>query len=108
MNKCIETVQGALSKSTVTYPNTACKIKNIDVIIMDPPRTGATKQVINQIIEKKSRSIVYISCDPASLARDTKVLLKNYYSLEKIVGIDLFPMTQHIECIASFTIKKEE
>ena len=84
------------------------KIKNIDVIIMDPPRTGATKQVINQIIEKKARSIVYISCDPASLARDTKVLLKNYYSLEKIVGIDLFPMTQHIECIASFTIKKEE
>jgi len=81
------------------------RIKNIDVIIMDPPRTGATKQVINQIIEKRARSIVYISCDPASLARDTKILLNNSYSLDKIIGLDLFPMTHHIECIASFTLK---
>jgi tRNA/tmRNA/rRNA uracil-C5-methylase (TrmA/RlmC/RlmD family) len=75
---------------------------------MDPPRTGATKQVINQIIEKKARSIIYISCDPASLARDTKVLLKSYYLLDEIIGLDIFPMTHHIECIASFKIKKEE
>jgi tRNA/tmRNA/rRNA uracil-C5-methylase (TrmA/RlmC/RlmD family) len=84
------------------------RIKNIDVIIMDPPRTGATKQVINQIIEKKARSIIYISCDPASLARDTKILLNNSYSLDKIIGLDLFPMTHHIECIASFILKKKE
>ena len=83
------------------------KIKNIDVIIMDPPRTGATKQVINQIIEKKARSIIYISCDPASLARDTKNLLNSSYSLDKIIGLDLFPMTHHIECIASFTLEKK-
>ena len=83
------------------------KIKNIDVIIMDPPRTGATKQVINQIIEKKARSIVYISCDPASLARDTKKLLNSSYSLDKIIGLDLFPMTHHIECIASFILEKK-
>ena len=82
------------------------RIKNIDIIIMDPPRTGATKQVINQIIEKKARCIIYISCDPASLARDTKILLNNSYSLDKIIGLDLFPMTHHIECIASFTLKK--
>ena len=75
---------------------------------MDPPRTGATKQVINQIIEKKARSIIYISCDPASLARDTKILLNNSYSLDKIIGLDLFPMTHHIECIASFILKKKE
>ena len=81
-------------------------IKSIDAIIMDPPRTGATKQVINQIIEKKARFIIYISCDPASLARDTKILLENSYSLNKIIGLDLFPMTHHIECMASFTIKE--
>ena len=81
-------------------------IKSIDAIIMDPPRTGATKQVINQIIEKKARFIIYISCDPASLARDTKILLENSYSLDKIIGLDLFPMTHHIECMASFTIKE--
>jgi tRNA/tmRNA/rRNA uracil-C5-methylase (TrmA/RlmC/RlmD family) len=83
------------------------KIKNIDAIVMDPPRTGATKQVINQIVEKKARSIIYISCDPSSLARDTKILLNSSYTLDKIIGLDLFPMTHHIECIASFTLEKK-
>jgi len=82
------------------------KIKNIDVIILDPPRNGAGKQVINQIIDKGPRSIIYVSCNPASLARDTKILLANTYSLDKIIGIDLFPMTQHIECVSLF-VKQE-
>ena len=81
------------------------KIKNIDVVILDPPRNGAGKQVINQIIDKNPRSIIYVSCDPASLARDTKILLANTYSLDKIIGIDLFPMTKHIECISLFEKK---
>jgi tRNA/tmRNA/rRNA uracil-C5-methylase (TrmA/RlmC/RlmD family) len=80
-------------------------IKNIDIIILDPPRNGVSKQVINQIIEKKPRSIIYVSCDPTSLARDSKVLLSNNYFLNNIVGLDLFPMTHHIECVASFKHK---
>ena len=82
------------------------KINNIDVIILDPPRNGVGSNTINQIINKKPRTIVYVSCDPASLARDTKTLLENSYLLDKITGIDLFPMTHHIECISSF-IRKE-
>jgi tRNA/tmRNA/rRNA uracil-C5-methylase (TrmA/RlmC/RlmD family) len=78
------------------------KIKKIDIIVLDPPRNGAGKQVINQIMDKKPRSIIYVSCNPASLARDTKILLENSYQLDNIVGIDLFPMTQHIECVACF------
>ena len=81
------------------------KIKNIDVILLDPPRNGAGKQVLSQILDKKPRSIIYVSCDPASLARDSKILLDNSYSLDEIVGIDLFPMTQHIECVCSFVFK---
>ena len=81
------------------------KIKKIDIIILDPPRNGASKQVINQIIEKQPRSIVYISCNPASLARDTKILVNSNYTLNKVIGLDLFPMTHHIECIASFKKK---
>jgi tRNA/tmRNA/rRNA uracil-C5-methylase (TrmA/RlmC/RlmD family) len=81
------------------------RIKNIDIIILDPPSNGAGKQVIKQIIDKQPRSIIYISCDPASLARDTKILTDDVYSLETLIGIDLFPMTHHIECIASFKIK---
>jgi tRNA/tmRNA/rRNA uracil-C5-methylase (TrmA/RlmC/RlmD family) len=83
------------------------KIKNIDIVILDPPRNGATKQVIHQIIDKKPKSIVYVSCDPSSLARDTKLILENNYVLSNIIGLDLFPMTYHIECVASFIKKKD-
>ena len=82
------------------------KIKNIDIIVLDPPRNGAGKQVIKQIIDKKPKSIVYVSCDPASLARDTKILLENNYTLNNLIGLDLFPMTHHIECVASFSKQK--
>ena len=81
------------------------KIKNIDIIILDPPRNGAGKQVMYQIIDKKPKSIIYVSCDPASLARDTRILLDNNYILDNLVGLDLFPMTHHIECVASFKKK---
>jgi len=79
------------------------KIKKINTIILDPPRSGASKKVINQIIKKKPNSIIYISCNPASLARDSKILTENNYKLNNLVGLDLFPMTQHIECVASFS-----
>ena len=64
-----------------------------------------SKQVINQMIEKKPQSIIYVSCNPSTLARDTKILTDNNYILTNIVGLDLFPMTHHIECVASFTKK---
>ena len=81
------------------------KIKKIDIIVLDPPRNGVKKKVINQIINKKANSIVYVSCNPSSLARDTKILLENNYVLNHLVGLDLFPMTHHIECVASFKRK---
>ena len=80
-------------------------IKKINTIILDPPRNGVSKQVINQMIEKKPQTIIYVSCNPSTLARDTKILTDNNYTLTNIVGLDLFPMTHHIECVASFTKK---
>ena len=80
-------------------------IKDVDVILLDPPRNGAGKKVINEIISKKPKSIIYVSCDPASLARDTKLLIETSFSLDKITGVDLFPMTHHIECVSSFSRK---
>ena len=77
-------------------------VKNIDTIILDPPRNGVSKQVINQMIEKKPNVIIYVSCNPSTLARDSKVLLENKYSLSNIMGLDLFPMTHHIESVAAF------
>jgi tRNA/tmRNA/rRNA uracil-C5-methylase (TrmA/RlmC/RlmD family) len=78
-------------------------IKSADLIILDPPRTGAGDVVIKQIVRLKPRKIIYISCDPASLARDTKTLIDSGYKLDHIRGFDLFPMTQHIECVAGFS-----
>jgi len=78
-------------------------VKRADVILLDPPRTGAGEMVIKEMLSKKPRTIVYISCDPASLARDARTLENGGYHLDHIVGFDLFPMTHHIECVARFT-----
>jgi len=79
-------------------------INRVDVILLDPPRTGAGEMVIKQMLAKKPRTIVYVSCDPASMARDARALEEGGYHLNHIVGFDLFPMTQHVECIARFSL----
>jgi tRNA/tmRNA/rRNA uracil-C5-methylase (TrmA/RlmC/RlmD family) len=79
------------------------RIKKIDVILLDPPRTGAGEMVVKTMVAAKPRTIVYVSCDPASLARDARLLEDAGYHLDHMVGFDLFPMTQHVECVARFT-----
>jgi tRNA/tmRNA/rRNA uracil-C5-methylase (TrmA/RlmC/RlmD family) len=79
------------------------KVKKADVLLLDPPRTGAGKEVVEEMLRLKPRTIVYVSCDPASLARDAKYLTDGGYSIAHIVGYDLFPMTSHIECLVQFT-----
>ena len=78
-------------------------VKRADLIVLDPPRTGAGEVVVKQMIKFKPRKIIYVACDPAALARDSKTLLDLGYKLDHISGYDLFPMTQHIECVAGFS-----
>lgn len=78
-------------------------VKRADLILLDPPRTGAGDVVIKQLIKLKPRKIVYVACDPAALARDSKTLIDAGYKLDHISAYDLFPMTQHIECVAGFS-----
>ncbi len=78
-------------------------VKRADLILLDPPRTGAGEVVIKQLVKLRPRKIVYIACDPAALARDTKTLIEAGYKLDHISAYDLFPMTQHIECVAGFS-----
>ena len=78
------------------------KIADPDLILLDPPRTGAGEEVVIVMSRMHPRAIVYVSCDPASMARDAKLLLANGYKLDQIVGYDLFPQTQHVECVARF------
>jgi len=78
-------------------------VKRADLILLDPPRTGAGDVVIKQMVKFKPRKIVYVACDPAALARDAKTLADLGYKLDHIEAFDLFPMTQHIECVAGFS-----
>ena len=78
------------------------KISSVDVVLLDPPRTGAGAEVVGSIVKANPRKIIYVSCDPASLARDAKDLLAGGYEIGQIVGYDLFPMTAHVECITEF------
>jgi tRNA/tmRNA/rRNA uracil-C5-methylase (TrmA/RlmC/RlmD family) len=78
------------------------RVSSADVVVLDPPREGAGKDVISQIVALKPRSIVYVACDPAALARDTAYLEDHSYSLAEIRAFDLFPMTHHIECVALY------
>lgn len=73
----------------------------VDKIILDPPRCGA-KNIIQHIAHFKAKRILYISCDPATLARDTKALLLQGYVLSKAGILDMFTHTQHVESIAVF------
>ena len=76
--------------------------EEVHLIIVDPPRRGCSSKVLKGIIKIKPKKIIYISCNPATLARDLKYLTKDgNYKLKKILPIDMFPQTGHIECIAS-------
>jgi tRNA/tmRNA/rRNA uracil-C5-methylase (TrmA/RlmC/RlmD family) len=78
------------------------RFSNADVVILDPPREGAKKVVIESLVACSPRTIVYVACDPAALARDTALLRDANYTLIQLRAFDLFPMTHHIECVALF------
>ena len=78
------------------------RVTSADVVVLDPPREGAGKDVISQIAALNPRAIVYVACDPAALARDTAYLEDHSYLLAGLRAFDLFPMTHHIECVALY------
>jgi 23S rRNA (uracil1939-C5)-methyltransferase len=73
--------------------------RSVDFLLLDPPRTGAEPGVVEGILALKPKQISYVSCDPATLARDLKPLLSGRYSLESIVAFDMFPQTHHVETV---------
>ena len=78
----------------------------VDVVSLDPPRKGCDEACLSAVLELSPKRIVYVSCDPGSLARDMKYLGEGGYALEKWVGIDNFPRTGHVETVA--LLQKEE
>lgn len=70
-----------------------------DVIVVDPPRKGCDKACLETMLKIMPPKIIYVSCDSATLARDLKILCEGGYKLEKVQGVDLFPMTVHTETV---------
>lgn len=70
-----------------------------DVVIVDPPRKGCEKEVIDTIINMSPKKVVYVSCNPSTLARDVKLLEEGGYMLKKVQPVDMFPWSVHVECV---------
>jgi tRNA/tmRNA/rRNA uracil-C5-methylase (TrmA/RlmC/RlmD family) len=71
-----------------------------DIVVLDPPRTGAGARVVRMLLDAEPRAIAYVACDPAALARDVATFRAGGWTLRALRAFDAFPMTHHIECIA--------
>ena len=71
-----------------------------DLVVLDPPREGAKRAVVEQVVDRAPRAVAYVACDPAALARDVAIFAEHGYALTAIRAFDLFPMTHHVECVA--------
>ena len=77
-------------------------VARADVVVLDPPREGARRAVLESVIARGPRTVVLVACDPASFARDTALLAGAGYRLDGLRAFDLFPMTQHVEVVGRF------
>ena len=74
-----------------------------DVVVVDPPRAGLSQKIVRRIVEAAPQRIVYVSCNPTTLAPNAAQLVEAGYTLDRVRPVDLFPQTPHIECVARFT-----
>ena len=77
-----------------------------DVIVVDPPRKGCDKALLETILEASPKRVVYVSCDSSTLARDVKILVEGGYEVDFVQPVDLFPSTTHVECITRLIKKR--
>jgi len=73
---------------------------SVDLVVLDPPRTGAKRAVVEQVVARRPRAVAYVACDPATLARDIAIFAEHGYGLRGLRAFDAFPMTHHVECVA--------
>ena len=83
-------------------PDLASHVEDVTYVVVDPPRAGLERRVVDEIIKLAPKVLAYVSCDPSTLARDTARLINGGYQLKQVTPFDLFPQTFHIESISLF------
>ena len=101
----VENVEFFVGESEVVIPDLINKGVKADVVVVDPPRKGCDKKLLDAITNIDAKKIVYVSCDPSTLGRDLAILEENGYKTLEVQPVDMFPNTAHIENVA-LLIKK--
>ena len=99
-NNNISNVKFICDDATNFIINLANEKEKVDAIIMDPPRSGSTPEFLNSAIKLRPNKIIYVSCDPATLARDLQIL-NRYYKIDKMTCFDMFCWTEHVETVVN-------
>jgi len=83
----------------------AAQLKNLRLVTLNPPRKGCAAELLQALCEIRPQQVVYVSCDPASLARDLRILADAGYQIEQVQPVDMFPQTAHVETVVQLTFK---
>jgi tRNA (uracil-5-)-methyltransferase len=75
-----------------------------DIVVVDPPRTGLDSQLIQTILQVKPKKLIYVSCNPSTLAKDIQTLSAKY-EVKYIQPVDMFPQTAHVECVSQIVLR---
>jgi 23S rRNA (uracil1939-C5)-methyltransferase len=102
----ITNVEFAVGEAEKVIPEWYKQGITADVIVVDPPRKGCDQALLDTIIAMKPKRVVYVSCNPGTLARDLRILEDGGFKTEEIQPVDMFPQTTHVECVSQLILKK--
>ena len=95
----VKNARFVVAKAEEYLPKAVASNEKCQVVVVDPPRVGCDKKLLDAIIAGAPERVVYVSCDPATLARDVKRLCEGGYVLQEVQPVDMFPWTRHCECV---------
>jgi 23S rRNA (uracil1939-C5)-methyltransferase len=101
----ITNAEFAAGEAEIVIPKWYKEGNKADVLVVDPPRKGCDETFLQTVLEMKPKKIVYVSCNPATLARDLRILEDGGYQTLEVQPVDMFPHTTHVECVAQLVLK---
>jgi 23S rRNA (uracil1939-C5)-methyltransferase len=103
----ITNVEFAIGEAEAVIPKWYEQGIHADCIVVDPPRKGCDETLLQTIIAMKPKRVVYVSCNPATLARDLRILEDGGYQTIEVQPVDMFPHTAHVECVSRLVLKND-